>query len=271
MRVLRGVVLALFVVTFVAFSLIFVREKLTTDKTIPKITVEGEIIDVSLKATDEELLKGITAFDEKDGDLTSEIIIESVSRFIEPGVSRVTYAVCDNDNNIATATRKIRYKGYESPRFSLNEALCYSVYQTPNLKKAVRVTDSLAGDITSDLILTSDDYTKSVTGVFTINARVTTAKGDTAILDIPLIVEDRSEAAPEIELKEYLIYVDKGEKIDFEDYLVKATDKDDEDITSDVEIETKINTKKAGTYLVHYYATDSDDNRGHTVLTVVVG
>jgi hypothetical protein len=260
----------LFIIVFLAFSFIFVREKINTDTTIPVIDVKGDIIDVSLKATDEELLKGISAHDEKDGDLTSEIIIESVSRFIEPGISRVTYAVCDNDNNIATATRKIRYKGYKSPEFDLSESLCYSVYETPNLKRAVSVKDCILGDITSDMILTSEDYTKSVTGVFTINARVTTPKGDTATLDIPLIVEDRSEAAPEIELKDYLIYAEKGKKIDFEKLLVKATDIDDRDITDDVTIETKINMKKEGTYLVHYYVEDENDNRGHSVLVVVV-
>ncbi len=271
MRILRGVVLALFIIVFALFSFVFIREKINTDNTIPAITVEGEIIDVSLEATDEELLKGITAFDEKDGDLTDKIIIESVSRFVEKGVSKVTYAVCDSDNNIATATRKIRYKGYESPRFALSRALCYSVYETPRLNDVITVSDSLVGDITSDMILTSDDYTKSVTGVFTVTATVTTEKGDTATLELPLIVEDRSEAAPEIELKEYLIYADKGEKIDYEDYLVRATNNDEEDITDDVTIETKINTKKAGTYLVHYYAVDDNDNKGHTVLTVVVG
>lgn len=270
MRILRGVVLVLFIATFAAFAFVFVREKMTNDTTIPEIKVEGDIIEVSLQATDEELLKGISAFDEKDGDLTEEIIIESVSRFIEPGISRVTYAVCDNDNNIATATRKIKYKGYKSPEFDLTESLCYSVYETPKLKKAVTVKDSILGDITADLILTSEDYTKSVAGVFTINARVTTAKGDTASLDIPLIVEDRSEAAPEIELKDYLIYAEKGKKIDFEKYLVKATDIEERDITDDVEIETKINMKKEGTYLVHYYVEDKNDNKGHSILVVVV-
>ncbi len=271
MRILRSAVLVLFSITFVAFSFVFIREKMTEDTTIPQITIEDEIIDVSLEATDEELLEGITAYDEKDGDLTDRIIIESVSRFIEPGVSRVTYAVCDDDNNITSATRKIRYEGYESPRFHLNRSLCYSVYETPKLKNVVTVTDSLAGDITSYLILTSDDYTKSVAGVFTVTAKVTTEKGDTASLDIPLIVEDRSEAAPEIKLKEYLIYADKGDEIDFEDYLVKATDSDNEDITEDVTIEKKINMKKAGTYLVHYYVDDENGNKGHSVLVVVVG
>lgn len=270
MRVLRISVLVIFVLVSAVFSLVFVKENTTQDTTLPKITIEDEIIDVSLKATDEELLRGVSAYDEKDGDLTDEIIIESVSRFIEPGVSRVTYAVCDADKNITSATRKIRYKGYEAPKFDLNRSLCYSVYETPKLKDVVTVKDSLAGDITSDLVLTSDDYTKSVTGVFTITASVTTPKGDTAVLDLPLIVEERSEAAPEIKLKEYLIYADKGEEIDFEDYLVKATDSEDEDITDDVTIEKKINMKKAGTYLVHYYAVDDNDNRGHSVLVVIV-
>lgn len=270
MRILRRAVLIVFILVLAAFSFIYIREKITTDKTIPQIKIEDEIIEVSLNATNEELLKGITAFDEKDGDLTDKIIIESVSRFVEKGVSRVTYAVCDSDNNIASATRKIRYEGYKSPEFSLNRALCYSVYETPRLSDVVTVTDSISGDITSDLILTSEDYTKSVTGVFTVNAKVTTEKGDTASIDLPLIIEDRSEAAPEIQLKKYLIYVDKGKKIDFEKYLVKATDSEDRDITDDVTVETKINTKKSGTYLVHYYAQDRNDNKGHTVLTVVV-
>lgn len=270
MRILRGFVLLLFVVTLAAFSLVFVREKLTEDKTIPEITVKGDIIDVSLKATDEELLKGITAYDEKDGDLTDSIIIESVSRFIEPGVSKVTYAVCDSDNNISTAIRKIRYKGYKAPEFDLNESLCYSIYETPKLKSAVSAKDCISGDITSDLILTSEDYTKSVAGVFTINARVTTAKGDTASLDLPMIVEDRSAAAPEITLKDYLIYAEKGKKIDFEKFIDKAIDNDENDITDDVTVESNINMKKEGTYLVHYYVVDKNDIKGHSTLVVVV-
>lgn len=270
MRILRSMVIVLFTITLIAFTFIFIREKLTEDKTIPKITVKGEIIDVSLKATDKELLQGISAYDEKDGDLTGDIIIESVSRFIETGVSKVTYAVCDSDNNITTATRKIRYKDYKAPEFDLNESLCYSIYETPKLKNAVSVKDCLAGDITSELILSSEDYTKSVAGVFTINARVTTAKGDTASLDLPLIVEDRSAAAPEIVLKDYLIYVEKGEKINFEKFIDKAIDVDENDITDDVTVEKKINTKKEGTYLVHYYVEDKDDIKGHTTLVVVV-
>ena len=46
-----------------------------------------------------------------------EVIVESVSRFTDKGVCKVTYAVCDSDNHIAKATRKIIYTDYVSPTF----------------------------------------------------------------------------------------------------------------------------------------------------------
>ena len=98
------------------YAIFFIREK-SQDKTYPVISIDEEIIDVSIKVTDEELLKGVTARDAKDGDITSKIIIESVSDFIEHGVSIVTYSVCDNDNHATSATRKIRYTDYTEPVF----------------------------------------------------------------------------------------------------------------------------------------------------------
>ena len=107
MRALRWIVSVLFVVSTVLFTVFYIGEKMTTDHTIPVITVEGELIEVSFNATEEELLQGVTAYDEKDKDLTDRIIVESVSRFFEDGMCKVVYAVCDNDNNVANATRKI--------------------------------------------------------------------------------------------------------------------------------------------------------------------
>ena len=108
MKPMRIIVLIAFFFIAVASLAVFVSEKINEDKTIPVITVEEELLEVSLKATDEEMLKGVTAHDEKDGDLTDHIIIESISGFTEKGISKITYAVCDNNNNVAKATRKIK-------------------------------------------------------------------------------------------------------------------------------------------------------------------
>ena len=52
------------------FSVLFIKDKLTADTSRPVITVDSELSEVSVKVTDEELLKGVTAYDEKDeGDI----------------------------------------------------------------------------------------------------------------------------------------------------------------------------------------------------------
>ena len=93
MRIMRISVIVLFILTSVAFLGVFTFQKKVEDNTIPVITMEKDFIEVKCNATNEDFLKGISATDEKDGDLTSEVIVESVSRFVEPGVCEVKYAV----------------------------------------------------------------------------------------------------------------------------------------------------------------------------------
>jgi CTP:phosphocholine cytidylyltransferase-like protein len=104
MKILRVVAILLFVVTTALYVYFSVTEKLKTDNTVPVITLEEDVLEVGINATNAELLKGVTAFDEKDGDITDRVIVESLSNFIEPGLCRITYAVCDSNNHVATAT-----------------------------------------------------------------------------------------------------------------------------------------------------------------------
>ncbi len=269
MKPFRIIVLIAFVFVSIASAAVFISEKISIDRTIPQITVEEEMMEVSLKATDEELLKGVTAYDEKDKDLTEKIIIESISGFTEKGVSKVTYAVCDSDNNVAKATRKIRFKGYQSPRFKVTGNLCFSLYEYIDLKKIITAHDSIEGNITGKIIITSDDYSGSNAGAYSIDVSVTNNKGDTSTIQLPLIVEDRPISVPTIELTEYLVYTKKGTSIDFNAYLVDAL-QGETSLKNKVTVESNVNFNEPGTYHVHYYVTDTDDLRGHSVLTVIV-
>lgn len=273
MRILRVVAVLLFVVTTALYVYFSVAEKIKTDNSIPVITLEEEVLEVGIDATNKDLLKGVTAFDEKDGDITNKVIVESLSNFIEPGLCRITYAVCDSNNHVATATRKVRYVGYESPKFALEEDLCYSIYERLNLKDAITATDCIDGDITDSIVVSSEDYTSAIAGVFTIQATVTNRKGDTSTVNMNLFVEDLDLSAPEIELTDYLIYMEPtSEEIDFEKYIVGAEDERGNDLTDKVQVQKgKIDTTKPGTYSVHYRVTDKNDVEGHTVLTVIIG
>lgn len=271
MKPLRIIVLISFVFISIASLTVYIGEMIGTDKTIPQIEVKGEMIEVSLKATDEELLKGVSASDEKDGDLTEKIIIESVSRFTEKGVSKVTYAVCDSDNNVAKATRKIKFKGYKSPEFKVKGNLCFSLYERIDIRKLIEARDSIDGNITSKVIITSEKYSNTNAGAYVLDVTVTNSKGDTSTIQLPLIVEDRPLSVPEIELKEYLVYTKKGKTVDFNTYIVDALDSNETSLKNQVTVESNVDFNKPGTYHVHYYVTDSNDLRGHSVLTVIVG
>ena len=270
MRAFRIIVVILFVLVTAGAAFVAVKQQLRTDNTIPEIRVENEMIEVSLKATNEELLQGVIAYDKKDKDLTDKIIVESISRFIEKGVSKVTYAVCDSDNNVAKATRLIRYTGYESPKFRVTGNLCFSLYEHIDIRELVEAIDSLEGNISSQLIVTSSDYSSSNAGAFSLNVSVTNQKGDTSEVKLPLIVEDRPLSVPQIELKEYLVYAKVGQTVNFGSYIVDALDMNKISVRGSVIIESNVDFNTPGTYHVHYYATDSNGNRGHSVMTVIV-
>lgn len=270
MRIFRLIISLLFVVVFAVFSVVFISVKIKNDNTIPVITIENEMLDVSLKADDKELLQGVTAYDKKDKDLTDKVIVESISRFIEKGVCRVTYSVCDSNNNVATATRKIRYKDYVSPTFEVNESLCYSMYEVIDLSKAISAYDCIDGNISGNIITTTKNYSSAVAGVFTLDVTVTNKNGDSAEISLPLVVEDRSLESPVIELKDYLVYAKAGSQLDLAGYLESATDSSKNDVRGTVRIETNLDLNKEGTYIVHYYATDAIGIQGHSIMTVVV-
>ncbi|MBQ8187446.1 MAG: DUF5011 domain-containing protein [Clostridia bacterium] len=269
MRILQTCVVVLFLAVTVIFGYCWITEQ-QKDTTLPVITVEGDTLDVSLTADNAELLQGVTAFDEKDGDITDRIIVESISRFTEPGVAIVTYAVCDSDRHVASASRTIRYIGYEAPRFTMRKSLIFSPSERVLISGRLGAWDVLDGDISSRVIVTATDYADNTSGLFHISVRATSLKGDTITATLPLYVENVSPAAPDIRLREYMIYLNTGDEYDPASNLIDAIAYNEDDLTASVEIESDLDTSTPGVYQVHYYATDDQDRRAHEILTILV-
>ncbi len=270
MRVLRIGIASLFAVTLVVFGWFWYKAEIKADKSYPVITIEGDLIEVDIDAPNEELLAGVTAYDAKDGNLTDRVIVESISKFTEIGVCKVYYAVCDNDNHVASAMRKIRYKGYTSPRFYMNRSLCFSQLDTIDAASVIGAKDVLDGDISENIIITSLDYEFGVTGIYSVKAEVSNSKGDQISITVPMIVEDRNINAPVIALKDYLIYIKKGETIKPKDYFVYARDSYETDVSDTLIMENDFKANETGVFSFHYYVTDQLNRQGHSVLTVVV-
>ena len=85
----------------------------------PEITSTVELLEISVQDPPEAMFRELKAKDATDGDLTSQIMVASMSHFIETGTVRVKYVVFDSHNNSATLTRQVRYTDYEAPVFTL--------------------------------------------------------------------------------------------------------------------------------------------------------
>lgn len=262
--------LVLFSTVLVAFVVFTIIDKITTDNTIPVIAMETEEIEISVKDDKDALLEGVTATDEKDGDISDKVLVESISKFIEPGVFNVTYAVSDNDNHVAKAMRRVRYSDYTPPEFYVKRALVYSVDEDVDIRSAVGARDCIDGDISDKVTIVATDFVENTSGVFTVSLQATNSMGDSIYLDVTVHVEGNETMAPEIQLEKSLIYIKKGEKPVFEDYIKEVTVNGVLMETYNLIVSTNFNSDKEGTYNVHFYISTDDGYEGHSILTVVV-
>ena len=100
---LRRAICLIFVLACVVFIGFFIKEKMVEDHVAPVITCSEDELTLSVKENQEEaLMKGIKATDNRDGDLTKEVRISSISHFISGNKRTVTYVVFDKSNQMGT-------------------------------------------------------------------------------------------------------------------------------------------------------------------------
>lgn len=286
-KTLRIAVCVLFVLTTVLFTLSYLRARALSRDRYPEIFFDTDRITVSLAPTEEELLSGVSASDAEDGDLTGRVIVESISHFITPGVSNVTYAVCDSQNHVTTVTRRIVYTDYTPPRFTMSDDLVFSVNEQANPFRCIGATDVIDGNISERIKITAENGFQSGTaGVYPITVQVTNSKGDVASLQLSVTIENTSLYAPRITLKNYLMYITVGDTVDLRDNLravESVTENAEDDVETEeetaaamealrerVRIETDFDRNTPGVYQVDYRFTDAFDREAHAVLTIVV-
>ena len=109
MKILRILILILFLITAGLFGVHEVRYFADRDDQPPVMTVDRDTLKLSVVADEKDYLQGIKAVDDKDGDVTDSLVIAGKSNFIEEGVIRVDYAAFDSHNNVGTCSRTVRY------------------------------------------------------------------------------------------------------------------------------------------------------------------
>lgn len=290
MKLLRITGLTLFLLSAMAFAGYRWYESNSRDTAGAVITCNTNSINVSVKTSGEEFLQGVTAFDEKDGDVTDSVLIEKVSRFTVIGKRIITYAAFDLSNNITKAERKLVYTDYTSPRFSLTKPLHFIVGETDSIIEYMTVQDCIDGNLANKIKYEAEDENfGQVEGTYKIEFQVMNSAGDIAYL--PVEVEfyypsyQNNELIPEILLREYIIYIKTGESIDTKSYLTgvilgpeeysfrEAQPYGDSVKTMSmnlVKVKSNLNSKTPGVYTIEYSLTTEEGYTGTTKLLVVV-
>lgn len=271
MHILKRITIILLFLSTLVFTLFYVYNRMTTDNTIPVISSDVDEIEASIYADEAELYNGITAWDDKDGDISDKVFIQDISNFIRTGVCNVTYVVTDSDNHVAKLTRRITYTDYESPRFILNDALVFAHGTSFSMLDYIGATDSIDGDISNQIKLISSTVDTTTQGAYEATFSVSNSYGDVVSATLPVSVVSQNDLAISIQLSTYLVYLEKGDSIDPEDYIESVTDYYGEEMDKDdVTIESELDLNTPGVYVISYSIEDENEYKGMTKLNVII-
>lgn len=273
MRIIR---ILLLICAVLAVGLFGVSETIAwrqRDLAVPQLTADTDVVEVPCAYTRQDLMKGIRAWDEEDGDLTDEVVLSTLSRFLEDGVCNLTYVVFDDADQAASLTRKVRFVDYHAPRFTLTTPLVYEegMGTYNDIVSALRAQDVLDGDRTEWIVRTATNLNFQTVGTYSVSFEVSNSFGDSSSVQFPVHVIPTQIGEGGIALNTGLVYLEMGQSLDPAQYIQRVTAADGSEIDpAAVQVSSQVNSQTAGCYEVHYEVEDFQGNHYETWLTVIV-
>ncbi len=268
LRVGKYIVFFLLVAAFVCYLLfLWMRQ----DNIAPTLQVPTDILRVSAKVTTEELLQGVTATDDRDGDVTSSVMVESLSTFDTNMQRTVTYVAFDSAGNVSRATRQLMYTDYTSPQFKLSGEMRMASVTIDNVLKFVTAGDSLDGDLTNQIEIVDYNVRDTAIALYDVTLSVSNSAGDTSTVTLPVWLTGRNLSQPRIVLSDYLVYRKVGEKPNWYSYIkeLQSALTDEKLANAAVSITNAPTELERGTYIIRYSISSRNGYIGVAYLTVV--
>ena len=185
------------------------------------------------------LLEGVTATDDRDGDVTDSVIIENIfPNDDRTGVS-VIYAAKDSHNNVTKVTRRVNYKAAGDAAAPAENAEAEGSDAAPAAEEA------------------QQNDTEGVKNEA--NAKME--------------IEALPSKSPRMYLNTYETTVKAGSELDKISYIKEITDDADSQKTlfAEIQVDGEVDTATPGDYTLTYHVTDSNGNQSNmAVLTVHV-
>lgn len=226
----------------------FVAILLTEDRTGPTITVSGTDIVYNQAEGKDSLLAHVTAVDEKDGDVTSSIMVADILPLLDKTSAKIVYVAEDKSNNVSKKEVFVGYKPLEEEILPANDTA----------KEEAVVALTMGGP---DTELRNNGSTTPI-------AETDTSQG--ADVDSNEIIVDSN---PVLTLIANEHTIDRRDEFEPKDLIESVSD--DKDLVNylmeHINIVGNYDVNTRGDYVLMYYAIDSDGNeseRLYIVLTV---
>ncbi len=272
------IVLAMAAITILLFTIVFAGNR---DKTPPEIEFSDKCIstfgdndDVSL------LLKGVTATDKKDGNVSGSLKIQNVIVLSDEGQIVVQYSAMDNNNNVSHAERTIEYTGSKTyidipiVNENLFEDEAGEAIGIPLESSSENETKDNSSETSSETTPQESSNEEESTEEETTEEKTTEEETTKPIIEEPSSSTDgidttpinRAEVdetgIPQIRMEYSSLTIKAGSEFNFMDPLLDWYD-DKDDVSRRVIIIGEYDVNIPGTYHLRYYVTDSDKNRSN--------
>lgn len=273
MKYLKLLLILLLVLTIGLFGIFKVKRSQISKSRPPIIEDSIGILHINCNFTSKDLLNGLTATDDIDGDLTDKILIGEFSPLKDGNMSTYNCVVFDSDGQYSEFNRIVTFDDYTYPRVYLKAPMTYYVnetkFETP--RQLLYARDKLDGDVTNNIELSNSDLKYTEAGDYSIQVSVYNSFEDEVTYTLPIHVLER-QSSLFITLSQYIVYCSIGSEFDPSVYI-KETSNDlvAPQIPYHLDIKSGVHTHQQGVYEVEYTLSGSADTiPAKTYLIVIV-
>ena len=206
------------------------------DRNGPEISVPQEEITYVAGTDTSALLNGVTAQDNRDGDVTDTVTIESIIPNADQTGASVVYVAKDSKNNVTKETRTILYST-DANQTAAQAAADQAAQDQAAAEQAAQ------GYAAGESAQTTDDGA---------------AQNEAAIAAL-------SAESPRIYLTQYSVELERGAELNELSYVQDISDDEDsrDELYQGIQISGEVDTNTPGEYTLEYHVVDSDGNNSN--------
>lgn len=176
-------IIILLIIAQGVFGAYLCYEYLIKDTVPPVVNCATEEIQISVKDDEAVLLEGVSAKDERSGDVSHTVVVEKLSPLVA-GKRIITYAAVDKTGNVGRTQRTLTYEDYEPAEIKLKKKLKFTVGSYINPLEYVTAESVLDGDLTRNIkYTTGSGFSSNRAGEYKVEFRVTDSAGVVSYLE----------------------------------------------------------------------------------------